>query len=282
MRRIRESLRRGALAIGTGLVMGTGLYPLVPHAWLRLLGQPRRLPWRALGLEWAAGVAAAASWVVAPVPPRRRRRGLQPVVFLHGYGMCRGNFLGLARHLERAGLGPCFGFDYWSLGQITGAAGRLAGFVEGVCRELACDTVDLVGHSLGGLVARHYVSLGPGASRVRHLITLGTPHQGTALARLGIGSGAIDLRPGSPALAALAAAPVPPGISALAIYSHSDVLVPDIAAARWPGARELVFDDLGHVSLLFSRRVARAVVAQLTGAGASGACEPAGHRQTTG
>src|SRR5437870_13355800 len=53
--------------------------------------------------------------------------------------------------------------------------------------QLACDhpgeRIDLVGHSQGGLVGRYYVQKLNGAHRVRHLVTLGTPHRGTPWAR---------------------------------------------------------------------------------------------------
>ncbi|CAM5527705.1 hypothetical protein SMICM304S_05241 [Streptomyces microflavus] len=42
--------------------------------------------------------------------------------------------------------------------------------------------VDIVGHSLGGLIARYYVQRLGGDRRVRTLVTLGTPHGGTAVA----------------------------------------------------------------------------------------------------
>jgi pimeloyl-ACP methyl ester carboxylesterase len=45
-------------------------------------------------------------------------------------------------------------------------------------RELP-GVVDIVAHSFGGLVARYYVHNLDGANRVRHLITMGTPHRGS-------------------------------------------------------------------------------------------------------
>ncbi len=53
--------------------------------------------------------------------------------------------------------------------------------VKGIC---ACDTVDLVAHSMGGLVARQYIQSGAYDDDVDQLIFLGTPHLGAPSAYL--------------------------------------------------------------------------------------------------
>ena len=45
----------------------------------------------------------------------------------------------------------------------------------------------IIGHSMGGLIARQYIQFHGGDERVKSLITLGTPHHGTPLATVGIG-----------------------------------------------------------------------------------------------
>jgi pimeloyl-ACP methyl ester carboxylesterase len=54
---------------------------------------------------------------------------------------------------------------------------RLARLIETVCREARTPVVDVVGHSLGGLVARYLVEIG-NERRVRRLVTLGAPYYG--------------------------------------------------------------------------------------------------------
>lgn len=65
-------------------------------------------------------------------------------------------------------------------GDIAATARDLARFVDGT----GAARVDLVGHSQGGLVARHYVKYGGGADTVDSLVSLGTPHYGTAVANI--------------------------------------------------------------------------------------------------
>ncbi len=52
--------------------------------------------------------------------------------------------------------------------------------VDWLKKATGAEEVDLIGHSMGGLVARAYVQSSAYADDVAHLITLGSPHQGAA------------------------------------------------------------------------------------------------------
>jgi triacylglycerol lipase len=265
----RQLLWRAALAATSNLAMVTGLYPLGPAA-LRSLGRrgggAAQLRGRGrLATEWALGMAVSAARPLGYVAPvwRGRRRGPRPVVLVHGYAMSRAYFLLLSARLSASGLGPFYGFEYWTLGKVASAARRLGAFVEELCRFHQVDSVDLIGHSMGGVVARYYVALGGGAGRVRHLVTLGAPHSGTEVSYFGVGRPVHELMPGSALLARLEVTALPAGVEALAIWSRGDAMVWSEAQAHLPGARMVSFDDLGHLGLLASRRVAREVAAFL-------------------
>jgi hypothetical protein len=71
--------------------------------------------------------------------------------------------------------------------------------VQGACTEanlseISCDKVDLVTHSMGGLVARKYVQSGQYNDDVDQMIFLGTPHKGAPEAYLEWEAG--DFKPG--------------------------------------------------------------------------------------
>src|SRR5262249_43958684 len=117
-------------------------------------------------------------------------------------------------------------------------APRLAGRMEEVCRDTGAPRVDVVGHSLGGLVARHLVELGDG-SRIRRLVTLGSPYYS-------------ERRPARE----------------LAIFATYDPLVPPPAAGRGR-----VVEDCGHLSLLGHPAVLHAVARFLRMTVVSGAPE---------
>jgi len=262
---------RGVVAAIADTAMVTGVYPLVPHLGMAVSRWRRRrddalVPLRAAAGEWAVSLAMSAARPLgfAGLPVSlRRARGPRPVILIHGYAMNRANFLPLARRLAVAGLGPLYGFEYWSLGKVSSAARRLGAFVEQVCEASGADRVDLVGHSMGGVVGRYYVSLAGGAARVRNLITIGTPHRGTGISLFGVGRPTRELAPGSPFLQRLGAASPPPGVRVTSIWSRADGLVPSRHDTRLPGVDEFAFDDLGHLSLLASRRVAEIIAARL-------------------
>nr|WP_203685728.1 alpha/beta fold hydrolase [Streptomyces sp. SID14515] len=114
-----------------------------------------------------------------------------PVLLLHGFIDNRSVFVLLRRALIRNGQGHGHrhrhrhleSLNYSPLTRdIRTAAGLLGRHVEEICARTGHHRVDIVGHSLGGLIARYYVQRLGGDRRVRTLVTLGTPHGGTAVA----------------------------------------------------------------------------------------------------
>ncbi|RPK92861.1 alpha/beta fold hydrolase [Streptomyces sp. ADI98-10] len=106
-----------------------------------------------------------------------------PVVLLHGFIDNRSVFVVLRRALTRHGHRHLESLNYSPLtNDIRTAAELLGRHVEEICARTGHSSVDIVGHSLGGLIARYYVQRLGGDRRVRTLVTLGTPHGGTAVA----------------------------------------------------------------------------------------------------
>ncbi|HVV85953.1 MAG TPA: alpha/beta fold hydrolase [Kofleriaceae bacterium] len=249
--------------------MVTGVYPLVPHL---LLAASRRRKERAapageVGValrEWARALAMTARRPLGFCPlPGHDGHGPRPIIVLHGYAMGRSNFRPLARRLAAAGLGPVIGFEYWSLGKTSSAARRLGALIEEVRAQTGAAQVDVIGHSMGGVVGRYLVSLGGGDGVVANLVTIGSPHRGTDASAIGIGRPAKELLLGSSMVQRLDAAPPPAHTRMTVVWSRADALVPGARQARVPGAEELLFDDLGHLGLLTDRRVAAAIIERL-------------------
>jgi triacylglycerol lipase len=183
-----------------------------------------------------------------------------PVVLVHGYGCSRAAWWWLRRRLEAAG---------WSVATISlePVYTRIDDYVEPLARridavlaESGAERVLLVGHSMGGLVARAYLQRFDPA-RVARLVTLGTPHQGSRLALLGFGANARQMRPGSAWLRALANPA--PRIDTLVLYSPHDNFVVPQARLLLPGARSQAIGGVGHLAMLYSPRVASALLAAL-------------------
>lgn len=262
----RHLVWRGGVAVVSQAMMFTGVYPLVPHAWRALrkheLGTR---PVRAALAEWAISAAVSAVRPVGFFPlPGATNKGPRPVIVLHGYAMNRANYLPLAYRMSRAGLGPIFGFEYWTLGRIAAGARQLGWFIDEVLAATGAGAVDVIGHSMGGVVGRYYVALAGGDGVVANLVTLGSPHQGTDVSAVGVGHPTRELLLGSKLCTRLAAAPPPRHTKMTIIWSRADALVPGAKQRPVPGAEVIMYDDLGHVALLGSRRVASEVIARLS------------------
>lgn len=264
---IRHLFWRGGVAVVSQAMMFTGVYPLVPHAVRALAsnGDSLERPIRTALAEWGMSAALSACRPAGFLPlPGARKQGPRPIIVLHGYAMNRANFVPLGFRLARAGLGPVIGFEYWTLGRTAAAARQLAWFVDFVLDRTGARQVDLIGHSMGGVVARYYVALGGGDGPVANLITLGSPHAGTDVSKIGIGHPTRELLIGSKLVIRLSAAPTPQYTKLTTIFSRADALVPEAHQREIPGAERIVYDDLGHVALLGSKRVAREIITRLS------------------
>ncbi len=135
--------------------------------------------------------------------------------------------------------------------------------VEKAATRSGCPTVDVVGHSRGGLAARDYIRTLGGGRRVAHLVTLGTPHHGTWSSRGCPGCGCREMRPGSRYLRELNAGDETPGPTEFtSICSRQDGIVP--ARSSWlKGARNIEMRGVTHTDLLRSRQVYEEIKAGL-------------------
>ncbi|MET8244798.1 alpha/beta fold hydrolase [Streptomyces sp. NPDC005202] len=129
-----------------------------------------------------------------------------PVVLLHGFIDNRSVFVLLRRSLAQNGRQRVESLNYSPLTcDIRTAAELLGRHIEEICERTGSEQVDVVGHSLGGLIARYYVQRLGGDLRVRTLVTLGTPHSGTRVAPLANAHPIVrQMRPGSEVIEELA------------------------------------------------------------------------------
>jgi Lipase (class 2) len=190
--------------------------------------------WRAVAGELSALGALAVSLPVDVLRPCEAFDPTAPhptpVVFVHGLLGNRSNFAGLRSFLARRGVRNFTSFSYAPRIDYQRLAPQLGRLIDAVCIETGAPRVDVVGHSLGGLVARYLVDVGDGR-RVGRLVTLGSPYYS-------------DQRPARE----------------LAIFAAHDPLVPPPATRS---SRVMVVKECGHLNLLRHPAVLHAVARYL-------------------
>ncbi|MBC7678574.1 MAG: alpha/beta fold hydrolase [Pseudorhodobacter sp.] len=191
-----------------------------------------------------------------------------PIILVHGLVDNRSIFTLLRRSLRRRGFGRVITLNYSPFTQdVRSVAERLDRLVEQTCAETGYDKVHVVGHSLGGLVARWYVQKLGGDARVHTLCTLGTPHSGTVAAHLLPTRVMRQLRPGSDLTTALALPAPDLRTRFVAFWSDLDQMVVPARSGRIEHpdlqARNVLVRGVGHMSLPIDGRVIREITSLL-------------------
>jgi len=194
-----------------------------------------------------------------------------PILMVHGMIDNRSIFTLLRRGLRRRGFGRVVSINYSPLtADVRVAAAWLAQEVESLVVETGYERVHVIGHSLGGLIARYYVTRLGGDERVHTLVTLGTPHGGTFNAYALPSNLCRQLRPGSALMRELSAPVAGCRTRFVSYWSDLDQMIfpqrnakmkhPDLAV------RNIGVHGTGHMSLPIHRRRPR----DLDHAGAAG------------
>ncbi len=215
------------------------------------------------GATRAAAVSGRQAHAALGTMPAESMPLAPPVLLIHGYLATRGSVHLLEERLTNQGrVVMTYRFGPIHMGDIRESAGYIARKVESLASQIGVDKVDVVAHSMGGLVALDYLKRLGGERRIRRLVLLGTPISGTWSALLGIataplGRASLQLLPGSAFLRELAERPIPPGPEVVTIAAERDWLAPPRTTIL-AGARHLVVPT-GHSGLLVDENVARTV-----------------------
>ncbi|MEU7135076.1 alpha/beta fold hydrolase [Streptomyces sp. NPDC046261] len=199
----------------------------------------------------AATCLTATSTGTAVAAPHHRT----PVVFVHGY-LNTGVVWAPARAAFRqAGYNDSELFTYsydFTASNRTSAQG-LAAFVEKVKRATGSGTVDIVNHSMGGMVAMWYLKELGGASSVTRMASLAGAHHGTLTAGLCtvLSASCAEMTPGSPFLATLAAADETPApVRYRTWYSPCDAVITPFTSSMLDGATNTLLPCMTHAGFL--------------------------------
>lgn len=201
----------------------------------------------------------------------------ETVLLLHGFFQTRNVWEVMEDRLRYDGFGV-FSFDLGGLfsrfntERTEPLAERIAAKIERICARTGLERFHIIGHSKGGLIARHYIQHHGGDRRVKSLVTLGTPHHGTPTAALGVwlmGAGVLsrspyDMLPNSKFLQRLRQAPFPSNVPLTSIYSRNDIVVPWWGSVLVPNPGETHLTNrsvqgVGHTALTYDPGVYRIV-----------------------
>ncbi len=201
-----------------------------------------------LGLAATLTVRLVRAGAAAPVPQDEPG----PVLLVPGYGGQVESLEPVADALRRVGrdvrVVPRLGDGTGDLGAEAAHLDAVAGQV---LAEVGAPSVDVVGYSAGGVVARLWVRDHGGASKARRVLTIGSPHHGTSQAALGreLAGGCPpaceQLVPDSDLLRRLNAGDeTPDGPQWATIRSGGDEVVTPVDSAALDGALNLLVEEV--------------------------------------
>ena len=189
----------------------------------------------------------------------------RPILLVHGIIHNRSAFIPLKSYLTNQGFMNVSTMNYrTSHGNITKMVQALAAKVNQVLEFTGAQQVDIIAHSLGGIVARSYMSQNQGWGKVKQLITIGTAHHGVPMSVFlrffQLGSLYKDLYRKSCFLKKLNTQALPKGSKITSIYSPQDKVA-------WPTSSCILNNTLvgevsnyevncaGHLSLLYNEHI---------------------------
>lgn len=220
--------------------------------------------------------------------PLRRHRGdatilksgRPAVILLYGWGHTKGTVSILEGRLAADGFAPLT----FPLGGLFGRvntrgvevlAVRLKKYLQSLLLAYDLPRAAIIGHSIGGLIGRYLVTIGNGSRLVHTLVTLGSPHKGSPLARAfrftparWISPSVWQLVPGSDLLRRISNHPIPREVYCAALFSRGDhYCPPQYAKLDKPEGSDHIANidvgDVGHVEYVVDENVYELIREQL-------------------
>ncbi len=186
-----------------------------------------------------------------------------PVLLLHGLFINRAGWFWFKWALRRRGFRNLVTINLSSYHNEETLTEQVAKRVDELRLSLNVERVHLVGHSMGGIIARNYLQLRGGENKVDRCVFLGTPHAGSKLAPFALSPLSNALVPNSEFLKRLAAAKPPQKTKMFNIYSLKDNMVVPADSSHLDWLDNTVLDRIGHTAMLYRRKPIEAVAAAL-------------------
>lgn len=191
--------------------------------------------------------------------------GTPPVMLAHGFMGTRGTMIPLTQRFQSDGR-VVFSYHHgtFQLRSLRASAQQLVDHLARLERELGVSEVDLVGFSMGGLIALHAIKFLQAQRWVRRLALLGAPTSGTWVGLAGVGTVGMvspsvwQVLPTSSFLRDLQDAPLPEGVRVRQISAAEDAFCPRPELLKGVDKeRDYIVLPGGHSSLVVSRHFYR-------------------------
>ena len=199
-------------------------------------------------------------------PPVGKMTG-PPVLCVHGFHMTGSCMWGIRRYLEARGRptrSVFLGEPYRSAGVYAKSLTRA---MRDLQRQFNGEGIDVVAHSMGGLITRKVLADDPAlAADVGRIVTLGSPHHGTGLLSwirfgpvyemMSLDSDFIKELPDFQTSA--------PSAEVTTVATEQDLIVYPVATCYLRGSRQVTLNGIGHLGLLTEPEVMGLVAEALT------------------
>jgi len=192
-----------------------------------------------------------------------------PVILLQGFLGTRGVLIPLERHLRESGRDVIsIDLGFFNVSDVRKSAQLLSYKIERIVDRFADEhgitKIDIIGHSMGGLIGLYYVKRLGGHRLVRKLVALGAPFNGTWTSALGVfpfgifSKGIWQMLPDSDFLKSLKLHPHEThDTEVVSIAAKYDALCPP-AACHLQGATNIDV-SVGHAGLLMDDKVFKTI-----------------------
>lgn len=192
--------------------------------------------------------------------------GRRGVVLVHGFVCNRGFWNPWLERLGERGvsvIAPDLEPPFASIGQHAAAIDRAVARMQEATGALPV----LVAHSMGGLAVRYWMQSSKAKNRVHHVITIGTPHRGTWLARFARRIPGTEMAQGSEWLCQLDDRRdlEAPG-RFTCFYGNADNVVFPASSGQLSGADNRLIRATAHVQLAYHQSVWQCVMERLADA----------------
>ena len=178
-----------------------------------------------------------------------------PVLFLHGLFLNRSCWLITKLRLRLAGFTNLHTINLSPLSDIETLTEKVALKVDSLRHACKCEKVHLVGHSMGGVIARNYIQIRGGANKVEQCVIFGSPNKGSKLAPFAVTKLAEAVMPKCEFLENLNRKGFPKKVAVTNIFSRHDNMVIPYDNSILKKVNDVKLAGVGHNTLIYDNTV---------------------------